>query len=159
MTKDESDTGFKIFGGYQFNPNIAVEIGFADLGRYSVTRNVTAPVVGAAVGSVKASGVFLDAVGTLPIQENLSLLGRIGAFYSETKASFAATGAVVFAAGTNTSPKESETNLKLGLGAQYNFTKTVGLRGEWERYFKLGKTGTTGEGDVDLFSLSVVFKF
>lgn len=27
LTKDESDTGFKIFGGYQFNPNIAVEIG------------------------------------------------------------------------------------------------------------------------------------
>ena len=45
---------------------------------------------------------------------------------------------------------------------QYNFTKSVGLRVEWERYFEVGSSnfnGGTGEADVDLISAGVVFKF
>src|SRR4051812_49006320 len=30
---DNKDTGVKVFGGYQFNPNGAVEIGYVDLGK------------------------------------------------------------------------------------------------------------------------------
>jgi len=47
----------------------------------------------------------------------------------------------------------------LGLGAQYNLSKSVGLRAEWERYFDVGDADSTGEMDVDLISAGVVFKF
>ena len=49
----------------------------------------------------------------------------------------------------------------LGLGAQYNFTPSVGLRLEWERYFEVGgKDATsTGEADIDLITAGLVFKF
>ena len=159
LSKDESDTGFKLFGGYQFNQNIGVELGYVDLGRFNATRTVTAPAAGTVATNIRTSGGFLDLVGTLPLQNNFSLLGKVGAIYSETKASLATTGAVALVAGVNRNPKENETNFKLGLGAQYDFTKTVGLRAEWERFFKLGKTNTTGEGDVDLYSLNLIIRF
>src|SRR5437879_7979787 len=33
FSANETDTGFKLFGGYRFHPNFAVEGGYAELGR------------------------------------------------------------------------------------------------------------------------------
>ncbi|MFT3859689.1 MAG: outer membrane beta-barrel protein [Aquabacterium sp.] len=32
---DETDTGYKIYGGYQINPNFALELGYANFGEAS----------------------------------------------------------------------------------------------------------------------------
>ena len=45
-----------------------------------------------------------------------------------------------------------------GLGARYDLTKTVALRGEWER-FRIGTAGLGGKSDVDMFSLNAIMKF
>src|SRR5262245_5537797 len=37
---DDNDTGFKLFAGYQLNPNFAVEVGYADLGKFSFISTV-----------------------------------------------------------------------------------------------------------------------
>ena len=158
-SKDESDTGFKFFGGYQFNQNWGLELGYVDLGKFNAQVNVTAPVVGSATANIKASGIFLDLVGTAPLQNNFSVYGKLGAIYAETKTDRTFSGAVVLPAGQVANAKHTETAFKFGLGAQYDFTKTVGLRGEWERYYKLGDSNSTGEGDVDLFSINLVFRF
>jgi OOP family OmpA-OmpF porin len=159
LTADESDTGYKLFGGYQFNRNIGLELGYVDLGRFSATRIATAPVAGTIVGNIRATGVFTNVVGTFPLQQNFSLIGKLGALFSETKANLSTTGGIALVAGANPSPKESEKNFKLGLGAQYDVSKKIALRGEWDRYFRLGNAATTGESDVDMFSLDVIFKF
>src|SRR5688500_16546060 len=31
---DETDNAYKVFGGYTFNRNVALEVGFADLGEF-----------------------------------------------------------------------------------------------------------------------------
>jgi OOP family OmpA-OmpF porin len=46
-----------------------------------------------------------------------------------------------------------------GIGVSYNVSKTVAVRGEFERFLKLGDANTTGEGDVNLLSVGVVAKF
>jgi OOP family OmpA-OmpF porin len=118
---------------------------------------MTAPAAGTVHADVKASGWHVDAVGIWPIQNNFSLFAKLGVIFNEVKTSLGTTGAVVFEPGTNTSP-HSGSNAKLGIGAGYDFSPTVGARVEWERASKLGDDNT-GKGDVDLLSAGVVFRF
>src|SRR5919106_395303 len=45
-----------------------------------------------------------------------------------------------------------------GVGLQYDVLKNVGVRGEWQRYNKMGG-GDIGETDVDVLSVGVVYRF
>jgi len=63
---------------------------------------MTAPAAGTVHAGIKASGWHVDAVGICPIQNNFSLFARLGALFNAVKTSVSATGAVVFAPGTNT---------------------------------------------------------
>jgi len=158
LSKNDTDTGFKAYVGYRLHQNFAVEGGYTDFGKVSVTRTMTAPAAGTVHADVKASGWHVDAVGIWPLQNNFSLFAKLGVIFNEVKTSAGTTGAVAFAPGTNTSPKHSGSNGKLGIGAGYDFTPTVGARVEWERASKLGDDNT-GKGDVDLLSVGVVFRF
>jgi OOP family OmpA-OmpF porin len=61
------------------------------------------------------------------------------------------------AAVSNPAPSKNRTDYKLGLGAEFDFTKNVGVRGEWERYRV--SDGFSGRTDVDVFSASLLYKF
>ena len=105
---DTSKTGGKLYGGYQFTPHFSMELGFVDLGKFD-----------SSIGSIKADGVFLDAVGTLPFAPNWSGLARVGGFYGELD---------------NGARDDSGTGWKLGVGVQYDLTPNAGIRAEYERY-------------------------
>ncbi|WP_309682440.1 outer membrane beta-barrel protein [Polaromonas sp.] len=149
--RDRSN-GFKLFGGYQFNRNFAVEGGYFDLGKFGYTAN-TLPA-GTLNGNIRLNGLNLDAVGILPINDRLSALGRVGVNYARAKDSFSGTGAVSV---TNPSPSKSGANLKLGLGLQYALTDALGLRAEVERYRVNDAIGNRGH--VDLVSVGLVYRF
>lgn len=156
-TLNEDDTGFKLFAGYQFNKNLAVEGGYVDLGKpIEFSSVVTAPGAGTVKTTIKNDGWNMDVVGILPINDAFSAFGKVGLYYSKTTLDVSATGAGGTAA---VSANKTETTPKFGLGANYAFTKNVGVRAEWERYKNLGDNNTTGEGDVDLWSIGVSFKF
>jgi OOP family OmpA-OmpF porin len=152
MDDDERDAGFKLYGGYQFNRNFALEGGYFNLGKFGFTAT-TVPA-GTLRGDIKLQGLNLDAVGILPITEKLSALGRVGVNYAEAKDNFSGTGAVVV---TNPNPSKKDTNYKFGVGLQYDFTKSLGMRAEAERYRINDAVGN--KGDVDLFSVGLVFRF
>jgi len=154
IVDDDRDIGYKIFGGYQLNRNFALEGGYFNLGKFGFTATTAAPNAGTLTGSIKLQGVNLDAVGILPVTEKLSALGRVGVNYAEAKDSFSGTGAVIV---TNPNPKERDTNYKFGVGLQYDFTRSLGLRAEAERYRINDAVGN--KGDVDLFSVGLVFRF
>ena len=120
ISNDDSDTGYKLFGGYKFNKYFALEGGYFDLGKFGFTAT-TAPA-GTLDGSIKLRGVNLDAVGILPINEKFSALGRVGLNYAEARDSFSGTGAVNVA---NPSPSKRDTNFKFGAGLQYDFTQSA----------------------------------
>ena len=152
LTSDNRDTGYKLFAGYKVNRNFAIEGGYFDLGRFSFAAT-TVPA-GTLAGSIKLSGWNLDGVGILPVSDKFSLLARLGAQYAEARDSLSASGAVAV---TNPSPRKRATNYKAGLGAQYDFTPSIGMRAEAERYRV--NDGLGGRADVDLISLGLVFKF
>lgn len=152
MSKDESDTAYKLFGGYQFNRNFAIEAGYFDLGSFGYTANTTP--AGTLNGRIKIQGLNLDLVGTLPISERLSVIGRIGAQAARSRDTFSATGAVGLA---NANPRKNDVNFKLGLGLQYEFSESFLVRAEAERYRINDAIGNIG--DVNLYSVSLVFPF
>ncbi len=139
---DDSDLAWKIYGGLEVNEYISMEFGYADMGEVEYT--------GAQTGTREVAGVTMHVVGTYALTPNFSLLasGGLNFLSTDVKGTVAA--------------EDTDVAWSFGLGAQYNFTKSVGLRMEWERYFEVGSSnfnGGTGEADIDLISAGVVFKF
>jgi OOP family OmpA-OmpF porin len=135
---DRKDTGGKIYGGYEFTPNIALELGYVNFGEFEVPG----------AGKFENDGAFLDIVGKIPFTPQLSGIARIGAF----------NGKAEFTSATALLPSTSERNTKpkVGFGVQYDFTKNVAMRAEWERY-RFEAFG--GKANTDLASIGVQYRF
>jgi OmpA-OmpF porin, OOP family len=142
-------TAYRVFGGYQFNRYMAVEAGYVDLGKFSFDAT-TAPA-GTLNGELKVIGATLDLVGSLPMGDKFSLLGRIGGNWLRTRDRFSTTGGATV---SNASPSERTTHPKFGGGVQYAFTPSFLMRAEADRYRVSDATG--GRGDVNVLSVSVV---
>jgi len=142
---DDTDTAWKIFGGYQFNANFGAELGYTDLGEVSAT------FAGFGSATIESKGIELLGVGTYPINQQFSIFGKLGFFRWDVDANDG-TGLVG-------SVSDSGTDLTFGFGVKYNFTKNVALRAEWQRYTDVGETNTTGMADVDVLGVSVIIKF
>ena len=135
LSTDRKDTGGKLFGGYEFTPNIALELGYADLGKAT-----------SAAGSVKGKGAYLDAVGKVPFTPQLSGIARVGVFQ----------GKADFEGPLGIRDSDEKTAPKVGLGLQYDVTKNVAVRGEWERYrFE----AFDRKANADLYSLGMNYRF
>jgi len=146
---------YKAFLGYQFNQYFAVEGGYFNLGKFSVD-SITAPA-GTLHGDIRNNmGVNLDAVGTLPIvTDRFLLFARAGVQASKTSDLFIGSGAAAVPA--NAAPSQNLTSYKAGAGMEFDFTKNIGLRGEWERYRV--SDGFNGRINVDVFSGSLLYRF
>ena len=143
---DGKDGAFKLFGGYQFNPNFALEAAAVDLGDVSYSGFFTGTPGGTVTGGrVQNSGLNLSAVGVLPLGERFVLFGKAGMFlwYSEATD---VTGGVAFYS------EEDGADLSLGLGASVALSQRVSLRAEWERF-------DMSNVDVDLVTVGVAFRF
>ena len=149
---DDRSNGYKLFGGYQFNKNLALEGGYFDLGEFGYRAN-TVPA-GSLTGNIKLRGLNLDLVGTVPITEKFSAFGRLGVAHTQARDTFVGTGAVRV---LNPNPSSRDTNLKVGLGVQYAFTPALSLRAELERYRVDDAVGN--KGDVDMVSVGLVYRF
>ncbi len=134
---DDEDTGFKIFGGYNVNQNLAVEVGYVDLGE------ITASGGGATVRA-DIDGFQVAAVGILPLNPQFSVFGKIGLLLWDVSAS--ASGPGGFA-----SVSDDGTDLMFGVGGSWNFLPQLSLRAEWERF--------DVDEDADMFSVSIVYRF
>jgi len=148
---EQQDTAYKLFGGYQLNRNFAIEAGYFNLGKFNYRA---ASGTGSLNGIYEVEGINLDLVGTLPFSERFSAFGRIGAQHAITRDTFNGTGTLV---PPTDSASKRDNNLKVGVGLQYAISPAVMLRGEAERYRI--NDGFDNRGDVNVFSLSLVFPF
>jgi OOP family OmpA-OmpF porin len=139
---DDKDTAWRILGGYQFNKNLAAELGYTDVGEVSASGTFSA--------SIEAKIWELVAVGSWPFTPNFSAYGKLGMYRGDTDFS---TNNPAFA-----NESESNTDLTYGIGVRWDFTKNLGARAEYQIYKDIGG-GNIGEGDVDVISVGVIWKF
>jgi OmpA-OmpF porin, OOP family len=148
---EDTDVAFKVFAGYQFNSIFSLEGGYFDLGRSNFTVE-TFPL-GTLSNEMSVVGFNIDAVASLPLTEMFSIFGRVGATYTEVKASFAGTGFVTVGDSSDTNKSE---NYKYGLGLQFNFSENFGMRLEAERYMLTNPQ--ENDDDIEVASLGFVYR-
>lgn len=152
INRDNHDTAYKLFGGYQFNQYFALEGGYFNLGKFGFTAN-TKPL-GTFSGQAKIQGFNLDLVGTLPVTERFSVFARAGAQAAKTGDTY---GGSTVISGFHPSPSKREINYKAGVGVQYEVNPSFLVRAEAERYRISDTVGQ--KGNADMVSLSLVFPF
>jgi len=169
-TFDDNDGAWKVFGGWQVNPMFALEAYYADLGRtHLVTNTATnSGLTGTFDMTRKVDGFGLDAIVQGRFAPAFSVFARGGGFASHTKADATVSGSLVFNSDPTATSKSNTDNKGVwhyGVGAEWGFQPNAALRLEWERFAKVGKafevgqSGTTGEADADLVTLSVLMRF
>jgi OOP family OmpA-OmpF porin len=141
---DDKDTAWKAFVGYQFHSPIALELGYIDFGQFTGEL----PIVGV-VDTWKATGAFLNLVIGLPFNNQFGVFAKAGAHRWRVDDTTALVG----------SERREGTDPVFGIGAQFDFTKNLGARIEWERYRQVGDEHGTGRSDLDVASASVVLRF
>ena len=155
---DDTDTAWKLFGGYQFNRYFAVEGGYADLHNDPDKKTTFAGVSdGTGTGFMSLpdgpvsvdinniAGFFAAAVGSLPLTDRFALSGKVGLICWEAEQTTLDLG-------------QRNANLDgidalIGVGAEYRFDNGIAIRSEAERYFN------TGDTNQDVISLSVLYRF
>ena len=133
---DDSSAGFKLFGGYKFNKNFAVEGYYIDFGE------VEDEFLGFDI-DVEATGFGGSAVGILPVNEQFAVFGKAGLLLWDAEASVS---------DLDLTEDDDGTDLILGVGASFMFNEQFAIRGEWE-FVDLDDT------EVDMLSIGGQFNF
>ena len=123
--------GAKLYGGYALTPNFALEGSLFRLGHSRASD-----------GTVNTEGIGLDGVGNYMFAPQWSVLGRLGVAEARFKTSFG---------------DDSSSALKMGAGIQYDWTKQVALRLQYERYHFLN--AFEAKPNVGEFSAGVKVSF
>jgi OOP family OmpA-OmpF porin len=125
------DTGWKIFGGYQFNPYLTAEASWVDLGTVSDNS-----------ASIRTRGLSLAGIGSLPLGSSFALFGKLGAFFWGQDTRFG-----------KIRDSNTGTDLSWGYGGSARFfDNRLGIRLEWERY------GTNYDADLVTLGASYYFQ-
>ena len=148
---DSHDTAWKLYGGYQFNENFGVEAGYHDLGRFKGNTIVSAPAASTAGGNWVAYAGSLSAVGSYPLFNRFSVLGKAGLAVTRLK--------VDLPLPSPYSPSATRVQPLLGLGVKFDFNKQFSMRGEFERFNNVGDGDKTGQTPINVWSLSAQFRF
>ena len=135
---DKTDKAWKIFGGYQFNRNLAVELGYHNLGEVKATA-------GTLTETIKTNAWELVGVGLWPVANQFGVYGKLGGYRAEAKDSL--------------DGKDTNTGVTLGAGLQWDPMAPLGVRLEWQRYNKVGGNNTGGKDNIDVLSLGAVWRF
>jgi OmpA-OmpF porin, OOP family len=152
-----SDSGgsyqWRLQGGYRFNPYLALELGYIDFGKADYQAAYSG---GSAHGSLKAGGVDMAALVSVPLNDSFSVFGKLGVVDATVKSNLQA--------GTPADSASGDTSVNsvrplLGLGASYKLTDNVDLRADYDYVSGLGSSSKTGTMDVNMFSLGAVYNF
>lgn len=115
------------FFGYRYNPNFALETDFIHIAKIRYNGTSTAND-----GEVKGRAISIEAVGVLPIQEQLALFvegGLYQGYFDQTN-----NANMNFNAGRN---PDNDIGYIHGMGIRYMLTPEIGVTGEWQKLSEL----------------------
>ncbi len=157
----ESNTTWKLFGGYSFTPNWAVEGSYVNFDDVKTHTTVSAQALtttadqqtfvnnAATVHPYAIEGYAIAAKGTVPISPRFSLFAKAGVFFWNADINVYCSGC---ASVVGTKRSVSGTNLTGGVGMGYDLNSNIGMRLEYERY-------ATDRNDVDYYSVGLEYRF
>ena len=152
---DNSDLAGKLYGGYRFHPNWAMEFGYAALGKNSLKEGTFAD-------SFRTDGLFASLRGTFPVNETWSLTGELGVI--ESRIRYHCESACVGLPSLFDTTGHG-TSALVGVGVEYNVNKKLAVRAEYELYRRLKGAihsitdSLNFRADHDLTSIGVVYRF
>jgi OOP family OmpA-OmpF porin len=172
---DDSGIGWGVQVGYEFNPYVALEVGYVDLGKarqeggsllasYTTeTDPFTFDVLTDVSTRVVSAGPTLAVVGKFPFGAGFSAHGRAGIYFADTRVRLKYSGTIdelspSLPVETPVEFKAGTQELFIGLGAGWDFAEDFGLRLEVQRFFDVGDEDRTGEADATLLTLGVSFR-
>ena len=132
---DEDDTGFKLFGGYDWQLSkgtLGIEGSYANFGEPEIATNFGELTIETTGFSLFGTGAF----NAGPVE----LFGKLGVIAWDAEASL-----------LGVSESEDDNDFAWGVGIRYNYER-VQFRGEYEA-FKLGSD------DLEMLSLGIAFRF
>lgn len=136
----DNPTTWGLYGGYDFNRNFAVELGYQDLGKTEASGY-----------QAKNYAISTDLVGKLPVADRVTVFGKVGLAYVDRKVE-----------GYGIEDSQSRTAAKLGLGAEFAATQNVGIRAEVAHYMgapTYESAVATFDKNTTLFTMGVNYKF
>jgi OOP family OmpA-OmpF porin len=141
--------GFRLKLGYRYSRYFAVEGQFVDFGRTASEMFANPNTLSSAF---RATGFGVDTVAMLPWR-SFSFYGRMGAYRGESRNAFAQYSTSLLG---DTSARG--TRWRYGMGVRYDFTKSLGIKAEVERYSPLG-TPLEAQVETDLISVGLSWRF
>lgn len=142
-TCDKTDTGWKLYGGMKFAPNLAGELVYVDWGK--AQASATDPVLGTATLDVKASGFGVGVAYHIPLAA-WSCLGRLGIMQNKGKTTATLNTTSVSDSFTGTFPY-------YGVGCGYGLAPNLTLTAEAD--FSRVKYTDQDKANVQLLSIGL----
>lgn len=134
----------RLFLGLQFGRHWSFELAYTDLGKVnSSTPGTFTESVAVRLGEA----VLLP---SYPFTERMMAYGKAGAYYAQTTNDFTLNG-------SSSRLKESNAGPTWGFGLQYYVTNSIALRGEMQRYMKVGG-GNIGDSDYNAVTIGALWK-
>jgi OOP family OmpA-OmpF porin len=153
---NDNKTSWGVAAGYRFSSNLAIELGYMDLGELtSQVADATGATDARAGVGFSADGVTLAMIGTFPFKKKWELYLKAGVFYSTTVLEYSGSleGDDFGARLTN----EDEDAI-YGIGVRYALTESLRLYLDSTYFMEVGQPDT-GRSDYLNTSLGAVWRF
>lgn len=150
-SQDRKNLGWKIFGAYDpgRKERVVFEGGYQQLGDTDfdgLYQGIEDR------GTIETTTIDVSVGYRYPFTEQFSAGGRVGASYVDVEEN-EDFGGVPY------SSSASETIPFGGVVLRYGIGDDWGVSAHWDRYLDVGEEGETGEGDIDVYGISVDFRF
>lgn len=135
----------RIAGGYHFSPMLAAEVGYSKFGD---------SVLNGGIGSMtlSAHSFQVAAVGSYPLSDQFDLIGKLG--LANNSSDVVGSGSIIVTNGSS-----SQTDLLIGLGAQYHINSQYSVRAQYESFGKFQNSSNTNPMKASAISVGLAYNF